>query len=342
MPLSEQSSALAVGQVVGEIDPRIWCINQDRNGNHWFGSNGSGVYRYDGQRIIQFTRVDGLSGDQVRDIEEDTEGNVFISTTDGVTKFDGKRLTPLEIVEVPLAGEGWVLNPDDVWLVVDPSNYGTYRYDGERLYHLNLTESPAEEAHRARNPDTSFSPSGVYSIYKDRRGHLWFGTAGVGLCRFDGLQLSWMYEERLTTTPGGGAFGIRSIYEDRAGDFWVCNTRQRFEVLSEVTLEDGHRLIKYEEMEGLPDTQSDTGRNFSYYLSMTEDDAGALWMACGDDGVWKYDGQNVTRHPLGDGAYAICIYCDHKGKLWVGTVEHGVYTFEGESFELFMPNTPSK
>ena len=171
---------------------------------------------------------------------------------------------------------------------------------------------------------------------------MWFGTANVGLCRYDGQTLSWMYEERLTTTPSGGAFGIRSVHEDRAGDFWVCNTRQRFEISPEVLLEDGHSLIKYEKKEGLPDAQSDTDKNFNYYPSMTEDDAGALWMACGEDGVLKYDGEDVTRYPIGDGAYALSIYRDHEGKLWIGTVEDGIYTFEGASFEPFKPSESSK
>jgi len=248
----------------------------------------------------------------------------------------------LELVEAPLGGEGWALNSDDVWLVLGPGNYGPCRYDGERLYHLKLSKSPAEAAHRAKYPDAAFSPSGVYSIYKDRRGHMWFGTAAVGLCRYDGQVLSWMYEERLTTTPSGGAFGIRSVYQDRAGDFWVCNTRQRFEVLPENTLEDGYSLIKYEKKEGLPDAQSDTDRNFTYYPSMTEDDAGALWMACGGDGVWKYDGKDVTRYSIGDGVYAICIYRDQQGKLWLGTVEHGVYRFEDGSFKPFRPHESSE
>ena len=92
----------------------------------------------------------------------------------------------------------------------------------------------------------------------------------------------------------------------------------------------------------MPDAQSDTDKNFNYYPSMTEDDAGALWMACGSDGVLKYDGKNVTRYPVGDGAYVLSIYCDHEGKLWIGTVEHGVYTFEGGRFEPFKPHEPSE
>ena len=151
-----------------------------------------------------------------------------------------------------------------------------------------------------------------------------------------------MYEEHLTTTPGGGAFGIRSIYEDRAGHFWICNTRHRFKVSPEPVLTGGHSLIKYEKETGLPDALLDADRNFNYYPSITEDEAGALWMACGSDGIWKYDGESVTRYALGDGAYALVIYRDNIGMLWVGTVEHGLFVFNGSGFELFNPHLPPR
>lgn len=324
------------GKVVAEIDPRIWCIHQDRRGDYWFGSNGSGVYRYNGQRIIHYSRTD-LGGDQVRDIKEDTKGNIFISTNDAVTMFDGNGFTTLELVKAPDDGTAWVLNADDVWLVFDPGRYGPCRYDGEKLYHLTLSRSPAEDAN-SREPGTRFTPAGVYSIYKDRQGHLWFGTAGVGLCRYDGQALSWLYEERLTTTPNGGAFGIRSIYEDRSGNYWICNTRQRFAILSEVAVKDDHLMITYEKKEGLPDAQSDNGGNFEYFPSITEDLNGAIWMACGNAGVWKYKGNEVTKYPIGDKAYAIEIICDRQGKLWVGTLQQGVYTSSGAEFAKFVPS----
>jgi len=127
----------------------------------------------------------------------------------------------------------------------------------------------------------------------------------VGPCRYDGKTLSWMYDERLT-------------------------------------LEGGHRLVKYNKREGLPDSQSDTDKNFTYYPSMTEDKAGVLWMACGNDGVLKYDGEDVTHYATVDGAYALSIICDREGKLWVGTVEHGIHVFEGAGFEPFMPSAASK
>ncbi len=330
------------GQTLEAMDPRIWCIHQDRGGDLWLGSNGSGVYRYDGARFVRYGQADGLSGQQVRAIQEDAHGNVFVSTDEGVSKFDGKRFTTLEVVEAPDAESGWALRPDDVWIVFGAGKYGPCRYDGETLHRLKLSKSPAEDAFRAKYPEADYAPSGVYTIYADRRGHLWFGTASAGLCRYDGETLSWMYEEGLTTTPSGGAFGIRSIYEDRAGDFWICNTQQRFQVAGDAVLKGEYSLIQYKPKAGLPDAESATGRNFSFYSSMTEDADGALWMACGTDGVWKYADQGVTPYPVGEGAYAISIYRDRGGKLWVGTLEQGAFVFEGEGFASFQPRGRSK
>ncbi|MHC4909438.1 MAG: two-component regulator propeller domain-containing protein, partial [Planctomycetota bacterium] len=191
------AAAPAVGRTVTEIDPRIWCIHEDQQGTLWLGSNGSGVYRYDGQQIVNVTSANGLSGDQVRNIQ-DANGTVFISTTGGVTAFDGTAFTRLE-PEAPTDGDGWRLDPDDVWLVANPGIGGPCRYDGERLHQLELSESPAEAAHRAKYPGTDFPPDAVYCTYTDHRGHVWFGTAAVGLCRYDGATLSWMFEDHLTT-----------------------------------------------------------------------------------------------------------------------------------------------
>ena len=37
-----------------------------------------------------------------------------------------------------------------------------------------------------------------------------------------------MYEDDLTYVPNGGTFGIRSIFEDKEGRFWFCNTWHKY------------------------------------------------------------------------------------------------------------------
>ncbi len=333
-PPGRADSEVAAGQVVTELHRSIWCMRQARNGDYWFGSNGNGIFRYDGRRLVRYGAADGLPGDVVRDIGEDAAGSLLVATTEGVARFDGRRFVSLEPVGPQSGGAGWALAPDDVWLIVDPSRYGPWRWDGRRLYQLELAGSPAEADHRARYPNVSYDPAGVYSIHRDRRGHLWFGTASLGLCRYDGRGLSWLYEERLTTTPEGGAFGIRAIHQDRAGDYWISNTRQRFEVSPGHETRDGFRHLRYRKKPGLPDADADTGRNFTYFASLVEDEAGALWLACGSDGVLKYDGA-VTHYPLPAGAFALHLYRDRSGGLWLGTARHGVFRFEAERFVPF-------
>ncbi len=326
---------VAFGQAVTQIDGRIWNIYQSHSGDIWFGSNGRGAYRFDGDIVTHYNHDDGLEGLHVRDIQDDQSGGVLISTNSGVFRFDGDVINPVETVFATTSEDGWRLDENDTWIAYRPGEYGPSRYDGERLHVLQLPTSPYEDAFRARYPRAAFEPTGIYSIYKDRRGDLWFGTASVGLCRYDGRTLSWMYEEHLTTTPSGGAFGIRSIFEDHDGKFWICNTRHRYDFTQEPELDPPFSLLKYTEKQGFPGAAQDSDPNFVYHHAMVEDKSGALWVAGGSDGVFRYSADATTRYDLADGAYAIEALCDVDGTIWIGTLEHGVFVFENDRFHPF-------
>ena len=326
------SSVGAVDQgLLAAFDSGVWCIQETRDGALWFGTNGGGVVRYDGERLTRFTDEDGLAGDSLRGLVEDAQGRLLLSTTSGVSLFAEGSFRTLEIHDLA-AGEGWTLRDDDLWFAFAPGTGGPCRWDGETLTRLVLPESPAEADWKARYPGSSFPGSGVYTVTRDRSGHVWIGTASVGLGRFDGRAFAWLAREDLTTTPSGGAFGIRSIHEDRRGSFWINNTRQRFEVAPTTRTEDGFVLLDVRESAGLPEASAPEDRNFSFYSSMAEDERGALWFACGADGVWRHDGDSVTRFPVGEDAYVLVVFLDREGRLWAGTLEDGVHVLEGGSF----------
>ena len=325
-----QRPSRVAGTLVSELDPRIWSIRETSTGELWFGSNGAGVFRFDGKTLRQFTETDGLGGSQIRDIQEDKNGGVLVSAVGGVARFDGEKFSAVEIVEPGVRETTWRLDPSDTWILVEPGEFGPCRFDGDRIHRLELPSSGVARMQDSRFP--RFRADALYTHFTDSRGHLWFGTAGAGLCRYDGESFDWLYEERLTTTPSGGAFGIRSIYEDRHGEFWICNTRQRFEVSREGQLVDGERSLEVKKRPGLPHAEDDASPNFAYYSSVTEDRDGHLWFACGSDGVWEYDGTRVRKHKLEAGAYAITILHDSAGRLWVGTLEHGVFYLESDRF----------
>ncbi len=328
-----QQPPAARGERVAELSKSLWVVFQARNNDFWLGSDGQGVYRHDGASIVRFTTKDGLSGDRVREIKEDASGNIFVGTLDGISKFDGKSFVTLTPVQNQ-GLEGWRLHADDLWFKGDSMVDGPYRYDGKTLHHLKFPKSDREDAFFKDNAKRPWSPYGVYTIHKDSRGHLWFGTVALGLCRYDGKSFSWMYERELSETPGGGSFGIRSIMEDRHGKFWINNTAQRYTI----SPEPGE--VRYKKEPGVELPKRPGGEDPAYYNGIARDNNRNLWMSTYGGGVWRYDGKALTHYPVKDGnkdALGVSIYADNRGDVWLGTQDSGAYRFDGETFQRFRP-----
>jgi ligand-binding sensor domain-containing protein len=318
------------GELVDELDNQIWVVFQASDENHWFGSNGQGVYRHDGKTLVRFTTEHGLVGDHIRGIQEDRAGNIYIATEPaGISRFDGRGFTTLKAAD-PARCE-WKLGPQDLWFSCGQNTGAVYRYDGEMLHRLTLPKTQAGEEHNARHPrslfpNANYSPYDVYTIFKDSKGYVWFGTAVLGACRFDGTSHAWIDKPGLEL----GSFGVRAIIEDKDGRFWFSSTRNRYAVDSAEAAERGtsalnHRLEQGFDSEGL-----------SVFNTALVDRNADLWLTTLGAGVWRHGGESMTHYPVThDGAsiWVFSVYCDREQVLWLGTQEHGVYRFNGKAFE---------
>ncbi|WP_277017075.1 ligand-binding sensor domain-containing protein [Flavobacterium lindanitolerans] len=315
----------AKGDTVKEPGSSIMVIYQDRKNNYWFGSWKTGVYKYDGKTLINYTIKHGLYTDRVDDIKEDKSGNLYFAGMNPdatITKFDGKSFTNIRATP----SNEWKLQADDLWLVnAYQAKQKVYRFDGNTLYELTLPKPPQLN-----------HPFDVYSIYKDRKGNIWFGTNPVGVCRYDGKSFEWITEEDVTEFRDGGKNGVRSITEDKNGDFWF-NTENRYSVYDSTTLKSNKFYTRHESIGSL-DGKNTIGLN--EYLSTVKDNDNNLWFVTYRDGVWKYDGTKITHFQVQEQSENIklfSIYKDNKGDLWLGTHEKGVYKFNGKTFEKFKP-----
>jgi ligand-binding sensor domain-containing protein len=330
---NHEEKTTEIGITVSRLDNTIWAIYQDESKNYWFGSKENGVFYYNGRQIKQITVKDGLVSNEIRGFQEDSEGNIFIETDRGVSKFDGQSFKTLQIANPESPTPDWLLEPNDLWFRIGFTNNGVYRYDGEYLHYLQFPKSPQEDKFMSDNKNTSLRPYGLYTIYKDRKGVMWFGTASLGVCRYDGNTISWHYEEQLQTTPSGGDFGTRAIYEDKDGHFWINNSRFRYEVLASNSIN-----INFKKENGIGYIYENNQTEFPFFLSITQDNEGNLWMATFDNGVWKYNGNELIHYPIKDGetdVFLFTIYKDSNGVLWLGSHNAGVYKFNGNSFEKF-------
>ena len=330
----DDSGQYTSGHIVSKLGDHLWYVFQDKKNNYWFGSDGEGVYRFDGNSILNFTTKDGLCSNQIRQIQEDTLGNIFFSTLEGINKYDGNQMTKLQSIK----STDWKSEPNDLWfnMLGKRNENGPYRYDGINLYQLEFPKHYLHDEMTARGINTFFSPYEVYCIYKDRKGIMWFGTSVFGACRFDGHSIKWMYEKDLTIVPAGGSFGIRSIFEDREGTFWLCNTLHRYVFDLDKTAQSDR--LQYQKIIGIGNKKIFDGDEYIYYSYIKEDKKGNIWLTTWDKGVYKYDGEHITHFPVKEESkvvHLVSMYIDNDGGLWLGTTDNGAFKFNGTDFERF-------
>lgn len=305
-------------------------IYQEKKNNYWFGSWTDGAFRYDGKTIIHYTTKDSLPHNRIDDIKEDKSGNIYFNTSGGISKFDGQKFNTLPVVE----SNEWELQPDDLWFKCAQDSGLVYRYDGKVLHRLTFPKTKAGDEHfarlpRSKYPNAKYSPYDVYIIYNDSKGNVWFGTATLGVCRYDGKSFTWISEKELEFDEET-AFGIRSIIEDKNGKYWFSNTLHRFDVA-----QDGN----YNKEKGIDSLDGKNNFDMIAIMSMAKDNDD-LWMVTYNQGVMRYNGKQVTHYPVkynGKDITLFSIYKDNNGELWLGTHENGAYKFNGTTFEKFTP-----
>lgn len=330
-------SVPSIGEAVSSLDSNIMNIYQAKNNDFWFG--GKALFKYDGEILIKYTTADGLAAPRIRGIKEDQEGNMYFDTGAGINKFDGEKFETLKLAETQFPNDVWKLYPDDLWFEGNWNKNGIYRYDSEHLYHLTFPKHELEDIYYTNHPNNTFSPYEVYKTFKDSNGHVWFGGAVFGACRFDGKSLQWISEEPLLEIDYGPAPGVRSIVEDADGHYWFSNDLQhRYRVKNENEhIHEGDSW--YEILPGI-DISEQKGMR-PYCMSMVEDKDRNMWIVTYVDGVYKYDGKSIIHYPMKIGDRQIQLFSAYKdlnGALWLGSHNGGAFRFNGTQFEQFMFN----
>jgi signal transduction histidine kinase/ligand-binding sensor domain-containing protein len=223
-----------------EINKEISSFLHDNSGNYWFGSVHSGIYRYDGRMITNYSFLDKpgsatnvVTDNNIRSITQDKKGNIWISTVIGnLIKFDGQNFTNYNnlgnsSIQVK-PGSLFVDNKDNIWFTNTANGPGINRgigfFNGKEVVYYTTVEGLR---------DIGFS-----KFYEDSKGVMWMGTPNA-LNRFDGKKVT-----TYTVDDGLPDEYINDIIEDEYGHLWLCTDDglSRF---------DGVKFINYSIEQGL-------------------------------------------------------------------------------------------
>jgi ligand-binding sensor domain-containing protein len=129
------------GDPVKEPGSNIMVIYQDKTNTYWFGSWETGVYKYDGNELVNYTTKHGLLNNRIDEIKEDKFGNIYFASANAkssISRFNGKTFTTLTAVP----SENWKLESTDLWFKYSYGNTGrVYRYDGFTLVSVSTIPS---------------------------------------------------------------------------------------------------------------------------------------------------------------------------------------------------------
>ncbi|WP_163326073.1 hybrid sensor histidine kinase/response regulator transcription factor [Draconibacterium mangrovi] len=264
----------------------------DKAGNYWIGTENRGLYRYD-KLQDKFSKVRLAESDQdettvVRDIEEDSEGNIWICSEIGIFILDPSTFESVNI-QHSLESSEYSLNDNATYCVFrskeDMIWIGTY-FGG--INYTNLSNFKGFFNIYPGDGDNELRGKAVNKLYKDSNGILWIATEDGGVCTFntETKEILNYYQHR--GSEGLSSNNIHAICEDRNGDIWFGHFMTGIDIFNPKTK-------RFKNISILPDVRYSITENSVY--SIYKDSKNDIWVGT-RQGVYKYNYQTEQLMPV--------------------------------------------
>ena len=332
----------------------------DSKGNLWIGTQkGLSYYNRDFDSFINYYPFDGdytSQSNNVSDIVEDIEGNIFVCLEHGIYKYsqtEGKFSKVLgskpEIKYLFFDSDNqlWVLTDENIYLytsdlepldtivnpevkypynciVEDKDKYWIASEGSGVFWYDKQTRTLVDEFHNDIYEDY------VSTIYKDKENNIWVGTnSSLKLYdRKNDIFHYYYYDEN--DNHSFSTSGITSIYQDKEGNYWVLTAQGGVSV----------SLVRKQFINITSDPGRDLSLSKRVISSLLIDKDDRLWAGAFRAGldIINYNKRKVTHYeynPLKSeslGAHSVLmLFEDSQENIWVGTYRGGLQLFNEES-----------
>lgn len=255
------------------------------SGGLWFSTKSNHLFRFENNKLKEFTHIFGISNSTVLSIAEDKSGNVFFGTD------DSQLIVYSAAQEIKKISLGTDINGINTMYTADELIYigtgrGLYTWNGSELVKSSIL------------PNTT-----INSLIVDQNNTLWMGTLR-GLFRHSGISSTL---DSLTEQNGIPNNIIRDMKFDQEGNLWVGTYRSGVFFLS-----DGS-ITSYTENDGLAT---------DIITSVTENGKNTFLLG-NENGVINVleDGSiSVFNSPVPIPSERLKnLFTDNKGRIWIST-----------------------
>ncbi len=281
--------------------------------NIWFYAGNGKIGKYNGSEIDYYEIGAMESNDIVTDLTEDSKGHIWISTTKGLSYFDGVAFTNYSntelgnseylIYSIAFDQEGslWALSPNEV-LKLNPT--------------LSFPEVPGERS--------------TVSVIPNPSGDVWITATNKGFGKYEEDRIAWFGRE-FESDPYNWQSPSQMV--DYEGMLWFLVIDEQIN-RSKLMKFDGTNFTVYGPEQGfITDTSSECFR-----IEKIERTTNALQISCRDR-ILEFDGERIIQQNFLPNVRLESHLVDSKGNVWFGTAENGIYKYDGTQLSRFSTKT---
>jgi ligand-binding sensor domain-containing protein/signal transduction histidine kinase len=278
----------------------ITALCAGKDGSLWIGTDGGGLVRLSQGVFTQFSRANGLAGDQVSSIYDSGDGSLWIGTATGMSRYrNGQFRTYTE-------RDG--LLSDSIRYIYQDLDKNLWVATGKGLNRLSLFDTNASYAMPYGLPNNS-----VRVVYQDQGGRIWIGSNN-GLLWYDWF---WKIDFYAYNTKYGLSDALVSaICDDGAGNLWVGTYGG---------------LNRFHDSRFYPQLDSD-GQPFGKVSTIFQDREGDLWVGS-SEGLTRLTPEKFFTYTKQQGLShnnVMSVLQDVPGNIWIGTWGGGLDELQGE------------
>jgi diguanylate cyclase (GGDEF)-like protein len=315
------------------VTASVFALEKDSNGDLWVGTD-QGLFRVASQdgAVRQFVHAAddaaSISGDRIRSIYEDGQGNLWIGTRRaGLNRFDRQSSSFTRFGHDP--SDAASISSDRVTTILEDGDGRLWIGTADGLNLMNRQDGTFTRFHREADNGLSLGDNSVAALFEDRSGILWVGTLTGGVSKWNprtwglGLRDSGSILADPAVQPN-----VTSFATDGNGTLWIGTFGDG---LVQRNRDTGESVVYRHDPENPKSISGD--RVMSLHLASD----GSVWVGTmmgglnrldpetGNSTVFQHDPDDVTSLSANG---IMAIHEDSRGHVWVGTFGGGISVFD--------------